>query len=582
MKNNFAIKDLAVNIFDFFINFYFFFFITLFITDYSFILSPLNKRFSYLPNDISNISVQTIVLAFLLLIRWFINKNSFQEISFIRVLKRAARLSDSKILIAIFITFLTIFLAIGIARHWAFSSAGYDLGVYDHSIWNTTKGDILFSSLDGNISHLGAHFEPVLILIAPLYLIWPNAIVLIILQALALGLAIFPLYLIAKNKLGSRLLVFAFIFAYCLSRSVRGVGLLDFHPDSFLVPLIFFCYYCLITKRTTWALVSIFLMLLCKEDVTIIVAGLGIFVWFFQKRYKFASLLLLISVLGWLIETNLIIPHFANTKNYSCLSWLPFGQTYAQNINAVINKPSLLKDLFFGPGKINFYVKLFGPLGFISFLSPQHFVLFLLPLLEHILGSIGHPGMQTISSHYPAHTMPFIFIAAISGASLLIEFLLKKPKWENKRRNLNIVVSIYIILFSLLFFGKSDGHKFAKFIKGVEELRAKEIILSLRVIPADASVFAVNRLIPSLSHRKYIYIWKGLKNFRYNTEYVVLHRDLLDKESGQVSNILYVLNQQGYKNILAEKDGPLYILFNEKFDRSQLENEPKKLFTVVE
>jgi len=573
-------KEISMQCFDFFLALFFIFIVSLFVTDYSFILSPWHKKYNFPLEDISNLSVQSILLTLLFFLRWAIDKNSFGNIPFIKFIKNLKKLSDKSILISIFVLFVAIFLSIGIARHMALSSSGYDLAVTDQAIWNTTKGDILFSSLDGNINHLGAHFEPILLLITPLYSIWPNVIVLIFLQSFSLGLAIFPLYLIVKHRLNNRIVIFAFIFSYFLSRPVRGIGLLDFHTDSFIVPLIFFSYYFLITKRTVLTLFTLFLMSLCKEDAHFIIVGFALFTCFFQKRYSLGLFLLFAGITGWILVTNLLMPHFANTKSYPYLCWLPFGETYSENLNAVLKKPALLNELFFSREKLIFYVKLFGPLGFLSFLSPKHYILFLIPLLEYIVGDVAHPGVLTISSHYPAHTLPFIFISAIYGLGWLYgSFSKKKDFQENKLKKMVIVSSIYIMAASLLFHGKTDGHKFAKFLRGAKEIRAQDIISYLRVIPDEASVCATNNLVPHLSHRKYIAMWKGVQNCNYLTEYIVIHKDSLDTRE-RIPEILEVLNQKGYKEVFSDKNKSFYIFFNPDFDIALLDKEPRRLIPM--
>lgn len=572
---------ISFKIIDLFLSLYFLFLISLFFTDYSFILTGLHKQFNFLPEDISNISVQAIIFIFLLFVRWVMHKASFNNIKFIKAVKKIGSLNDKKILILIFIIFLIIFFSIGIARHLALSSSGYDLAVTDQSLWNIIKARALFSSLDGNINHLGAHFEPILFFIVPIYKIWPNIIILILLQSLALGVAIFPLYLIAKSRLNNRILALAFIISYFLSRSARGIGLLDFHTDAFIVPLVFFAFFFFITDRIGPALLLLSLMLLCKENAAFIVMAFGIFLLLFQKRHKLGLFLLIAGISYWIVVTNYVMPHFANTKNYPYLSWLPFGQTYSQNLKAVIDNPYLLKGLFFNPKKIDFYMRLFGPLGFLSFLSPSHYILFLVPLFTHIIGSIHHPGMQTISSHYPAHTLPFIFISAVYGAGWILDSLSKNKGFFNDRpKKVTMYLSIYIMLTSLLFYGKTDGHKFAKFIKSAKEIHAREIISDLRIIPEDASVCAVNRLVPHLSHRKYIYIWKDLGNSKFNTQYIVIHKDFLESPEDNIFDITRILGQKGYKNIIQDKYSPLYIFFNPDIDGSLLENEPRKLIPI--
>ncbi|MFA4854636.1 MAG: DUF2079 domain-containing protein [Candidatus Omnitrophota bacterium] len=544
-------KKILINLLDWFVLFYFVFLLGFFITDFAFILNE----------GISNLSVHSIIFVFLLGMRRYLDKESFSSSLLIKLLKRLSGLRDAKIIWFLSLTLTFIFLYIGIMRHFAFSSAGIDMGVTDQALWNTVKGRVLFSSIDGHINHLGAHFEPVLFLIAPLYFIWPNIIILIFLQALAVGLAVFPLYLISKERLKSRFLVFAFIFAYFLSRPLRGAGLLDFHTDVFLIPLSFTSYYLLITRRNLWAVVAMLLMLCCKENASILIFAYGIFTIACLKRYSLGVLLLALATSWWLAATDLIMPHFANTTAYPYLKWLPFGPTYAGNLLAVAKDPMLLVKLLFSPEKMEFYIKLFLPLGLLSFLSPAHYVLFLLPLASQVVGSANHGGMMTLTSHYPAHTLPFIFISAIYGAGKLV---------DGRGERVSIWLAAVIIFLSLLFFGKSDGYKLSKFIRSALQLHSSEIRRALKNIPESASVSAVHRIAPHLTHRKYIYIWENSPDKRYLVEYVILHRRLIEADQERFAQVIAELRERGFKEAYTDKYNDFFIFFNPLYKNGSL------------
>ena len=569
-------KKFFIRIYDFCLNIYCLFCATLFFTNYSFLF----KLFNLPSKEISNIATQLPTLAILFLIRWFMGKESFPRIKVISLVNKAGSFEDKKILLCVFFVFSVVFVSIGILRYLSFCSSGWDFGGLVQAVWNTTKGDILFSSVDGNINRLGTHFEPILFLLTPFYMLWPNPLFFVIIQSLVLAVAIFPLYLIAKHRLNSRILIFAFVFAYVLSRAVRGIGLLDFHTDSFLVPLSFFTFYSLVTKRNLFMALGILLMLMCKENASFVVIAFGLFAALTLRRYKLGFFLLLLGISSWIIETNFIMPYFARTEKYPYLCWLPFGGTYQENIRAVLKNPLLLMNLVFGNNKLEFYFKLFGPLGFLSFLSPAHYVLFLIPLTTQVVGSVWHPGMQTISSHYPAHTIPFIFIAAIYGVGYLAELVSRRLyRDKDKKEHIYTVMSIYIIFFSLAFYGKTDGHKLAKFITSVRAVRTPDIIRGLEMIPKDASVTAVNTLVTPLAHRKYIYLWEGPDNFKHISEYVVLHKDML-KSSENIDFILEDFKNRGYTVFFQDRSGKLYILFNPNADKSILEKQPKKFFPL--
>lgn len=541
-------------LFDGIISIYFIFLSGCFITNYD----------SIFKKGVSNLSITGMIFVVLLSIRWVINKQSFAKSIFIRFLKCAGKLNDKTLLTIIAVIFTAILFSIGLMRHLAFST-GIDLGVVDQAIWNTMYGGgVLFTSLMGNISYLGVHFSPILLLIAPFFLIGHGTIILIFLQSLAIGMSVFSLYLIAKQRLNNRLLVFVFILAFFLSKPLRGVGLLDFHADVFLIPLVFISYYLLITKRTFWLIVSIVLMLCCKESAAILVFAYGIFITAYLKRRYLGASLIVLGIGWWVVVTNLIMPRLAYTESYPYINWLPFGTTYIANLSAIIKNPLLPIKLFFSSQTIEYFVKLFVPLGLLSFLSPRHYVLFLFPLAFNILGSIHHAGMTTITSHYPAQVLPFIFISAIYGAG----------KLTKKSASLTGIIIIFLVL---AFFGKSDGHKLSKFIHSANTLHSNQIREALKQIPEQASVSAVHRIAPHLSHRKYIYFWENSPDTRYLAEYVVLHRQLIENEVEKFDRFLLQLNEEGFKKIYSDVSSGFYIFHNPLNKQELLEHIQRKI-----
>ncbi|MFN2103782.1 MAG: DUF2079 domain-containing protein, partial [Candidatus Promineifilaceae bacterium] len=90
-------------------------------------------------------------------------------------------------------------------RHMRLNSSTFDLGIKAQVIWNTWQGDWFASTVE--VSHyLGDHVQFIFLLIAPLFGLWEDVRVLLILQALLLGLGALPLYRIAQRKLDDQLL----------------------------------------------------------------------------------------------------------------------------------------------------------------------------------------------------------------------------------------------------------------------------------------------------------------------------------------------------------------------------------------
>jgi uncharacterized membrane protein len=194
----------------------------------------------------------------------------------------------------------------------------------------------------GDCNSLGNHFEPVLLLLAPLYWIFPSVAVLFAVQALALSSAMIPLYCISKRILQDRLLVFSVLAAYFLSRGIQGAGMFEFHTDCFLPLLVFYAYYFLIDGRmrgTVWMCLG---MLLCKENSAFLIAGLGIFAFTRKESRRFGGFLIAGAVAFWIAVTKFLVPFFlgdGGTENYQYLAWLPFGPSLQDNWKVFLHNP---------------------------------------------------------------------------------------------------------------------------------------------------------------------------------------------------------------------------------------------------
>jgi uncharacterized membrane protein len=77
--------------------------------------------------------------------------------------------------------------------------AGEDVGHFAQMLWATLQGHLFHTSLArlGRFAyvahnHLADHFSPILFALVPLYAVWPEPDVLLVLQSAALGLAALP------------------------------------------------------------------------------------------------------------------------------------------------------------------------------------------------------------------------------------------------------------------------------------------------------------------------------------------------------------------------------------------------------
>ncbi|HEX9413067.1 MAG TPA: DUF2079 domain-containing protein, partial [Ktedonobacterales bacterium] len=147
-------------------------------------------------------------------------------------------------------------------RHLSYHSEAFDLGNMDQAVWNTLHGNwFRFTNrgIDwyGPPTRLAIHVEPILLLIAPLYLIHSGAETLLVLQTVALALGAIPLLALALRRLpNAPLLGVLFVLAYLASPEILGEALYDFHPVALATPLLLAALYALDARRYGWFLLA--------------------------------------------------------------------------------------------------------------------------------------------------------------------------------------------------------------------------------------------------------------------------------------------------------------------------------------
>ncbi len=171
-----------------------------------------------------------------------------------------------------------------IARHNAFNSKAYDLGLHAQVWWNTAHGRLFAGSVEVD-NYLGDHVSPIILPLAPLYRLWPDARLLLLLQASALAVGAWPLALLARRRLlphwseSAYLAALLLALIYLTYPALGFVNRFEFHEEIFAVPLLLLAFWALEARRLAVMSVALLLALLTKEDVGLTVAAFGLWAW---------------------------------------------------------------------------------------------------------------------------------------------------------------------------------------------------------------------------------------------------------------------------------------------------------------
>ncbi|MEI6614886.1 MAG: sigma-70 family RNA polymerase sigma factor, partial [Chrysiogenales bacterium] len=302
-----------------------------------------------------------------------------------------------------FIAFVAIFGYLAVVKALSIYKA-FDSSLYFQAMFNTLQGQWLkITCYNDSNNFLGIHFSPILALLAPLYLIWPSPFAFYLLQVLVVAGAVFPLKALAKKKLENRLLENLLGIAYLAYVPLSSVVLSEFREISFAIPAVIWAFYFLEINKKGWFVLSSLLAMACKEEMLVIYFLVGFFLYFFKKEKKLGVFLMGISTLTIFIYLINIVPHFKLNQSYHYL-----GKYYGNPFNL-----QGITERIFSFRSLQYFLLIFGPLLFTSFLSGGFIVTFLLTFLMTILSSYGN--MASIYHWYSASLIPFVFIGSVYG-----------------------------------------------------------------------------------------------------------------------------------------------------------------------
>lgn len=297
------------------------------------------------------------------------------------------------------IIFVTFFSYLSIKRYRTLNSYYYDLGIMNQVVYNTSRGRILEMTnqdLKKNISRFAIHFDPILAAFAPFYWIYPGPEVLLIGQAIILGLGAWAVFLIAEKVLKKNLISVIFSFCYLFYFAVQRTVLFDFHAVTLSTTFFLFALYFDLAKKKVFYFLFIVLSLLTKEHVGLIVFMLGLYQMIFRKEKKTGFITLLLGLVFFVSTVYFIIPSFRGGEH--------FASGYFENIG--LRLKSIIVD------GIN-YTKLLLLPNIYSLFSPHTLLIALPEWAINVLSS--NNNMISYYFHYHSVIVAFLFYSLILG-----------------------------------------------------------------------------------------------------------------------------------------------------------------------
>ena len=200
--------------------------------------------------------------------------NSLRSLRPFRQADRAAVLDRLPAALAVLVG-AWVLIAYSVGQWRSMTVPSWDLAIFAELAKAYAHGQAPIVPIKGdNYNLLGDHFHPILVLLGPIWRLFPTPLALLVVQDLLLAVSAWPLTRLA-TRLTSRSVGTALGLFYVLSWGFQGAAQAQFHEIAFAVPMLAWASVAFVERR--WKTCALWLvpLVLVKEDMglTLIMAG---------------------------------------------------------------------------------------------------------------------------------------------------------------------------------------------------------------------------------------------------------------------------------------------------------------------
>jgi len=340
-----------------------------------------------------------------------------------------------ELLVAISALVFTLFATAVSAEHLlAFDLHAYDFGLFAAVALGTARLTIVPAF---------PHFSPIFYATAPLFAAFPSEATLVVVQAAALGATAFPLFWLARARLGNEWAALVASVAILFGFIPLALAWNGFAPECFLPAAFLAALYARERLHLLGFVAALVIALAATETALPLVVLLGVATiarWAWQNRKGDGgrtTLRLGTAALGlagaWyllVLSLPLVVPGANSGPNAYLgtgftVAWWNLGATSVGEVFplALLHPSAAWNQLTAGwPGNAVYLVLLFGTLGFLALLGP----------LDELLLGLVWPALAVLSSlsiatnfdnAFVAYSFPFLAAAAVGGAARLARWI---------------------------------------------------------------------------------------------------------------------------------------------------------------
>lgn len=452
--------------------------------------------------------------------------------------------------------------------HKSFATSTFDMGIFSQMFHSMRKNLSAMTTCERGyaLSHFRVHGSFILYLLLPVYAVFPSPETLIISQAVIVLSGVIPVYLIGKKRdfKGTSLFFCCMIYVFFLG--ILSPCYFHFHENAFLPPLLMWLFYAAESKKHILFYIMSFLVCMVKEDATLFVICICLYLVFEVKgkekrRYLITGGIVLIYFLAMsAFLQNSGDGDMMMSSRMNTLMTAENQGVFEIMRNILTNPGHTLTVFVHRKEPFVILLQMMIPLLFMPFFTKKtHRLILLIPffVFNLVFGAAYHYASE-IDYHYAFGTSVLLIYLALINISEL----------EKDKKHTVILASgalSVITAFALVSVNISNYENYVKY-----EDKYQKIEDCLEQIPSDASVASDPHFLPHVAQRDEVYSIDSA-NFVFSGSNVVSLKDFPETDcvvlnmtdSGQVQ-VCEILKNKGYTVLAEEKEQVTVLILGEK------------------
>lgn len=419
----------------------------------------------------------------------------------------------------------------------------YDLGIYDNVFWRTTHGDFLGCGYCKTGKHVSAHFDPIIAVFSPIYMMNPRAETLLVLQSVWLATGVAPLYLLGTKRLGNPWFGVLLAATYVLYPALHGANLFDFHSLTLVVPSLLWAIWFIDSGARFRYWLALALMLLTREDMSLLACFVGAYA-ILQRRplTGLATIVVAIAYLAFVKLKMMNDPGLMMAGGKDSMSYVFFYEDMIPHeseglrglVISLVTNPGFALKILLLEKKVFFFLALLGPLLFLPFIAGRKGVMMIYGAI--FLGLASRHHVYSLHFQYSSVLFPILLASLPDAIARASESRVTRALGLHPRR------LAWTLAWTVLLATALTGVKFGAFVPNDsfragwnsiirnpkdEHIDRYELVRRLvDQIPPDAAVSSTSGLGPHVSNRDVVSKWPSYRD----ADYLLLHTSKFDKK----------------------------------------------------